>query len=133
MFLRQPAAGVVLLVEDDDSVAGVTTAMLERCVPRVLRAANGAEAERLLLAHRDEIVLAMVDCWLPDTMGPALCQRFRGVVPSLPVLLTSGCDNVDAKQLASGGRAAFLPKPFYPAQVMREVTALLGPDQRPAV
>ncbi len=126
IFIEPPACGVVLLVEDDDVVAGLVTHILARRAARVLRAGSGAEGEKLFSEHQAEIALAILDCWLPDGDGTVLCRRLRRAAPELPVLLTSGCDNAEALRLAGEGRTAFLPKPFYPAQVDRQVTALLS-------
>lgn len=121
-----PAAEAVLLVEDDDIVAGLVERILARRFQRVLRAVTGAEGEKLFVENRAAIGLVMIDCWLPDVEGTILCRRLRRDAPGLPVLLTSGCDNPEARRLADDGITAFLPKPFYPAQIEREVGALLS-------
>lgn len=132
LFLAAPACRTVLLIEDDDVVAGLVSRVLARRAQRVLRAANGAEGEKLFAEHRDEIEFVMVDCWLPDVAGTTLCARFRREAPALPMLLTSGCDNAEARRLACDSHIAFLPKPFYPVQVDQEMTALLGDGPRRA-
>jgi DNA-binding response OmpR family regulator len=126
VFVEPPSCGAILLVEDDDIVAGLVMRILARRSKRVLRAASGAEGEKLFTENRAEIALVILDCWLPDTDGTVLCRRFRRDVPDLPVLLTSGCENAEALRLATEGRTAFLPKPFYPSQVDRQVSVLLG-------
>lgn len=125
-FVEPPACGTVLLVEDDDIVAGLVARILARRARCVLRAASGAEGEQLFAAHRAEIALAILDCWLPDIDGTVLCRRLRRAAPGLPVLLTSGCENTEALRLAAEERTAFLAKPFYPSQVDRQVSTLLG-------
>ncbi len=132
LFVQPPACRAVLLIEDDDVVAGLVIRILARRAQRVLRAANGAEGEKLFAEHREEIGLVMVDCWLPDVAGTTLCQRFRREAPDVPILLTSGCDNAEARRLAASSHTAFLPKPFYPAQVDHEVSVLLGEGPRRA-
>lgn len=121
-----PRRDVVLLVEDDDAIAGLLECVLTRLHWRVLRAESGAECQQRLAAHRAEIGLAFLDCSLPDTHGGMLCSRLRAAVPGLPVLLTSGRAQPGVLELvAADGPAAFLPKPFMPADVVRHIQALV--------
>jgi two-component system, cell cycle sensor histidine kinase and response regulator CckA len=117
---------LVLLIEDDDFVATVVERILLRFVPRVLRASNGAEAARFFAENEGKISLVMLDCCLPDVSGVSLCRVFRRLAPTLPVILMSGWENQEARELAEHGPTVFLPKPFLPAQIEEHVTALLG-------
>jgi DNA-binding response OmpR family regulator len=117
---------LVLLVEDDEPIAGLLAHILERMNWRVAVASTGAECLRLLETHREEIGLAFLDCSLPDLHGGSLCARLRATVPGLPVLLTSGRTQPGLLELvAADGPAVFLSKPFLPADVMRQVRILL--------
>jgi Response regulators consisting of a CheY-like receiver domain and a winged-helix DNA-binding domain len=120
--------GVVLLVEDEDPLAELLATLLARIKVRVIRAADGAQAVRLFNEHRATIVLALVDCHLPDTGGAELCRTLRETAPGLPLLLTSGRDQraLEAK-LAADGPCQFLPKPYMPGDVVRRITSLLPP------
>lgn len=118
---------LVLLIEDDDGIAGLLKCILARSGQRVLRACDGAEAERLFREYRDLISLVVTDCRLPDTHGATLCQKLRTGAPRLPVILTSGRDHAAMADLLSGtGPTRFLAKPFFPAQVERAVAAMLS-------
>ncbi len=131
--LEPLAAGVpaeseaaVLLVEDEDALAELLQHLLRRLKVRVLHAADGANALRLLAEHRAAIALAFVDCHLPDMPGSELCEMLRGHLPGLPLLLTSGRDQRTLETVfAAGGPCSFLPKPYMPAEVIRRVSALL--------
>lgn len=126
-FAPEPARDLVLLIEDDDGIAGLLKCILARRGQRVVRAKDGAEAEHQFFAHRAVISLVVMDCRLPDTHGASLCQKLRGLAPRLPVILTSGRDHADMADLLSGtGPTTFLAKPFFPAQVDRAVAALLA-------
>lgn len=118
---------VVLLVEDEDSLAELLKHLLARIKVRVLHAADGAQALQLLQLHRASISMAFVDCHLPDMMGAELCRELRASMPGLPLLLTSGRDQRAVQTVyAAGGPCAFLPKPYMPADVTRHVTALMS-------
>lgn len=118
-------ADLVLLVEDNDCVAGLVAHIVGRGGRRVLRARDGAECALLFAMHAAEVALVVLDCRLPDTDGVTLCRRLREIRPDLPVLLTSGQN--DAGPCGLDRRTtAFVAKPFLPAQFVREVNALLA-------
>ena len=116
----------MLLIEDDQCVADVVERMLLRMGKRVLRARDGAEGAQLFAEYESEIALVMLDCCLPDIDGAALCRVLRRHAPALPVILTSGWDNEDARLLAKQGPTVFLAKPFLPSQVQEQMRSLLG-------
>lgn len=120
------AADVVLIVEDNDTVAGLLTHILARVRRRVVRARSGAECLALFAEHRRELGLVILDCKLPDMEGVSLCRELRKENAALPVLLTSGRDYSRDGVLDTAGATAFLPKPFRPADVELKVTTLLG-------
>ena len=107
----------MLLIEDDAFVAEVLERILCRLGKRVQRARNGAEGTQMLAAHQPEICLVMLDCFLPDVSGTALCRVFRRHSPDLPIVIMSGFEHLDTESLLEKGPTAFLPKPFYPRQV----------------
>jgi two-component system cell cycle sensor histidine kinase/response regulator CckA len=120
------AGGTVLVVEDDESIAGLLTLLLASVAPRVLRARDGAECLRVFQSNPAAIARVIMDCGLPDVHGGALCQRLRAAVPGLPVLLTSGRTQPELlRLLAADGPVEFLPKPYLPAEAVKCVRALL--------
>ncbi len=117
----------VLLVEDDESLAKLFVLLLQRCGFRVVHARNGADCVRLFDQNPASIALLLVDCNLPDAHGGSLCHRLRGTVPGLPVLLTSGRRQEALQELlAADGPTGFLPKPFFPGDVLPHVRALVA-------
>jgi len=127
---RAGGAGTVLLVEDELVLLKATRRMLEQRGFQVLAAASGSEA--LDLARAAQGIDALVtDLSLPGMDGMELARRLRREHPRLPVLFTSGYD-VPATGLAlgSGGRAAFLPKPFTARELADRLAELFGPAER---
>lgn len=121
-----PAPDVVLIVEDDVTLAGLFAELLQRCGLRVRHAADAQAARTLFAAHRGEIALMVMDCGLPDSSDGGLGREIRALSPLLPILLTSGRPQEDLQgQLSAEGPAAFLPKPFFLADVKRHVGTLL--------
>lgn len=121
-----PASPLVLLIEDDELVADIVERLLVRLGKRVLRARDGAEGAQMFAEYESDIALVMLDCCLPDIDGAALCRVLRQHAPQLPVILTSGWENESARSLADEGPTVFLPKPFYPSQIVEQMSVLLN-------
>jgi len=84
------ASGSILLVEDDDEVAGLVADMLRELGYGVTRAA-GAGAALGALAEARPIDLILSDIMMPGAMnGLDLAREARRRRPSLLILLTSG-------------------------------------------
>jgi DNA-binding response OmpR family regulator len=132
-LLTHPAApastarDTILVVEDENNVAGLITCILERAGFRVLRAQSGTEGLERFETHEAQIALVMLDGTLPDMHGGELCRRLRTTAADLPVLFVSG-GGLGALPLVSwsgGAPTDFLPKPFFPADVVKRVRRLL--------
>lgn len=122
-----PARDTVLIVEDDDNIAGLLSCILARDGFRVLRTRLAGEAHALFDDQGERIALILVDCTLPDCNGGVLARQLRARVRRLPVLFVSGRDLTALREtLAEGGPTGFVAKPFFPADVLRHVRALIG-------
>lgn len=117
---------IVLLVEDDDTVAGLVMHILKRAQHEVLRARGRSDCLVLWQTRMEEIALVILDCRLADGEGASLCHELRALAPDVPVLLTSGRDHSRDPLVTEGIATAFLRKPFRPAEVEGTVAALLG-------
>jgi DNA-binding response OmpR family regulator len=117
----------ILLVEDEEPLAELLSNLLARLNVRTLVAPDGVTALSLFAEHRQSIVLAFIDCNLPDIPGPKLGEKMRELSPKLALLFTSGRNQIELDQVfAAGGPCGFLPKPYLPAEVLRRVSALLA-------
>lgn len=109
----------VILVDDNDIVRELMRAMLERDGFSVDSAASAYDA--LLIAERDDVVdLLVTDVYMPGMDGLELADRLLELHPEASVLYTSG--HADDRILAPGtvpAGAAFLPKPFTMAELLR--------------
>ncbi len=119
-------AGTLLLVEDQDFIAGYLTEVFTRAGLPVLRAMDGAGALRIIAEHRSEVRLAMIDHGLPDMNGDELGPRLRELIPGLPVMLTSGREIEGSREkLAASGPTWFVAKPYRTAHLVDQVRALM--------
>ncbi|HVM59964.1 MAG TPA: PAS domain S-box protein [Verrucomicrobiae bacterium] len=116
----------ILLVEDDQSVRGLSARLLRSKGYNVVEASNGQEA--LYVAKQrapGEIALLLTDVIMPEMGGRELADQFRAVHPNAKVLFCSGYTQ---EAIDRGGElepgTAFLQKPYTPSvlgQKIREV------------
>lgn len=108
------AGATVLLVEDDDSLADVTTELLTAHGSRVVRAPHAHAALQLLDSGR-HVDVVLSDVVMPGEMnGVALARRLRERLPELPVVLISGYSNAAIAE----GEFVHLRKPCAAAELL---------------
>lgn len=121
----------VLLIEDDPINAETLQAMLEALGHRVVSAATGKEAARLV-AQGARPSLVITDLLMPDMDGIEIIQHFTALLPGVPILAVSGTPHgsyLRAAQLL--GARATLSKPFTLDQLSRALGAVLEPRVSP--
>ena len=116
----------VLVVDDEDAVRRLVSAVLERQGYAVRQAPNGREA--LALLHTGvEFDLVVSDVIMPEMGGRELGRHLRTLHPQLPVLFMSGYSHeemdVQGGMLEEG--LVLLPKPFNVGQLLKAVRAML--------
>ncbi len=126
-----PAGGVILLVEDDESVRCLARRILERGGYTVLQAPNGRAALELAASHESTIDVVLSDVIMPDMGGVELKERLRAIYPALQVILTSGYSEADLRGEVRANSAAFLRKPFTAASLLQVVAETMAGKPRP--
>ena len=102
-----------MVVEDSVDVCAFAQAVLEKHGYAVISCTNGAEAKRVLAAHRGRIDALLVDVVLPGANGKEVADRARDAHPGLTVIYTSGYSrDVIAQYGVQGNDVVFLPKPY---------------------
>ena len=116
----------ILVVEDDEPLRSLLATILSATGYRVLEAADGVRAVRLLAEqHVDALLL---DVRLGPEDGVALGRELRLDAPELPIALMSGDSAAaEAMERAIGLTDVFLAKPFTLEAVTATVERLLGP------
>ena len=121
---------IVMLVEDDPSIAGSLTDGLERYGYEVRWVTTGQEA---LAAAEPDVVL--LDLGLPDMDGLDVCRELR-TRSSLPIIIiTARDDEVDTVAGLEVGADDYVAKPFGVREIVariRAVTRRLGSVDAPA-
>ena len=117
----------ILVVDDEPAVLRLATMVLERQGMSVVAAENGQQALELHAADPGPFDVALVDMSMPGMDGIELVRRFRERGDEVPALLSSGYDRgtIEEQLREVGGHWAVLSKPYRPADLVREVDALL--------
>ena len=120
-------AKTILVVEDDRDVRESALAVIEGAGYRVLEAANGDDAYRLLLAHPDlRIDLLFTDVVMPGRLdGIDLANAARGLRPRLQVLYATGFANLVRADRELDLQGPVLRKPYRPGELRGTIAALL--------
>lgn len=100
---------IVLYVEDNDFIRESFAELLETAERRVVCAADGASARKVL--QEQNVDLLMTDINLPDGSGLDVAREALRQNPELPVIICSGHDLKDLAR-SLGPTAHPLMKPF---------------------
>jgi two-component system, cell cycle sensor histidine kinase and response regulator CckA len=130
---EQRGSGTLLVVDDEEMVAGVAKAILENAGFRVLTAADGHEALRIYADCRGEIDLVLMDMTMPRMNGEEAFARLRQLDPQARVVMASGYSEQDAtNHVVSRNLAGFIQKPYRAGELVTKIRGLLDRAQAPA-
>ena len=110
----------VLIVEDDDAMAGALTAAVESAGLHAERLSRGADA---LLSHRNFQVI-LLDLGLPDMDGLEVLRKLRQVT-DVPILILTARD--DERSVVLGLRSGaddYLVKPVKLVELLARIEAV---------
>jgi CheY-like chemotaxis protein len=114
----------ILIVDDEEAIREVAGTILASAGYRVLTAAEGNEAIRVL--RSETVDLLFTDVIMPGMSGYELALAAKRLQPELRVLYTSGFPGW-AHNSAIVPRAHTLPKPWRAQQLVSEIDhALVG-------
>jgi PAS domain S-box-containing protein len=117
----------VLLVEDEPLVRDLAHRILSQQGYKVLEAANGEEALRVVQEHIGEkIHLLLTDVVMPQMGGKELADQLKLLRPDVKVLYTSGyTDDAIVHHGVLEPGTHFLQKPFSPKTLSHKVREVL--------
>ena len=91
---------------------------------QVVLAANGREAVDVLTKDSDAISAVLLDMSMPELSGEDVLRELHGVLPSMPVVLSSGYER-DEFSVASNDHTAFLRKPYSPQDLIDHIRRVI--------
>jgi DNA-binding response OmpR family regulator len=114
-----------LLVDDDETVLGVGSLMIQKLGYKALQATNGMEAVQIFQDNVRDICLVILDEKLPDKFGTDICKKLKDFEPDVKVLHASGLGKSLADDGFECGCEAFLCKPFRIAELSNKLKEML--------
>lgn len=121
-------ADTILIVEDEESIAGLIELYLQNEGYRVLKAYTGAKA--LAQMDKEPVDLVILDLMLPDMNGFDVCRRMRESHTFPIIMLTSMDEATDKITGLTLGADDYVTKPFLPLELMARVKAQLRRHQK---
>jgi len=116
----------ILFVNDDESLIGPCTEMLEKLGHKVNGQSHSLNALRVFSDEPDEFDLAIIDHDMPELTGLELGERFRRIRPGFPVMLYSGrVDGPTEARIAAAGIGHVVLEPVSVDQLEGAVRAAL--------
>ena len=118
-----PKREKIVLVEDDDGLAGLIKERLEAEGFAVLHSANGIGGRDLILAQSPDLVL--LDIMLPGMDGFQVCREVRPKFKGPMIILTASDDDYDEILGLEMGADDYVTKPIKPRILLARIRALL--------
>ena len=123
-----PGEGTILLVEDEEMVREMATAVLEDAGYHVHVAVSAEEALDLLQRTERMPDLLFSDVVMPGMNGPQLARVLQEQMPDLKILLASGYAEDRLFEIGEEKLSYhFIEKPYMPGELTRKVGRLLNP------
>jgi DNA-binding response OmpR family regulator len=119
----------VLMIEDDERLAGMVATYLAPHGLQVTHAATAGEGIAMLRQDERAFAIVLLDLMLPDADGLEVCRQIRSLPApgrSTPVvMLTAKGDPFDRVVGLEVGADDYLPKPFEPRELLARLRAVL--------
>jgi two-component system response regulator BaeR len=119
----------ILIVEDEEKLAGLLRDYLVQETYEVTVLHRGDEVEPWLRTHPTDLVL--LDLMLPGKNGLEICKALRATgMPISIIMVTARVDEIDRLLGLELGADDYICKPFSPREVVARVKAVLRRTRR---
>ncbi|MDD3845034.1 MAG: PAS domain S-box protein [Syntrophorhabdaceae bacterium] len=119
----------ILVAEDDRETRQLMKEILQEYGYTVIGAADGDEAVRYFVEHRQSIGLVIIDVIMPKKNGMEVYSEISKVDPSVKVLFVSGhARDVVVDKGVVDSRSNFLSKPIAPSLLLERLRTILDAE-----
>ncbi len=107
--------GIVLVVDDEETIRETAAMMLREVGFDILMAEDGEQGVEVYHKHQHKIVAVLLDMTMPKLDGKGCFRELRRINKDVQVILSSGYNEQDATNRFVGqGLAGFIQKPYTP-------------------
>lgn len=122
----EPAAGVILIIDDEDVVRHAARAALEHSGFTVFEACDGRDGTDLFSRLHDRVSAVLLDLTMPRMDGRGVWEYIRRVRPDMRVVVSSGFDETEAmKHFGDDPELMFIQKPYTAAALIEKMSGAL--------
>ncbi len=119
----------ILVVDDEQSVAGYLKELLSMSGYDVMLASDGIEALELFKRQPEDIDLVITDQTMPKLTGSELSAELLALSPDLPIILCTGySEDVNEVRAREIGIKGYMHKPVASRMLLGEIEKLLIPS-----
>jgi len=116
----------ILLIEDEESIVELMTAVLDSQGYKVIVATDGLMGVEEYGKASSKIALVISDMGLPKLNGDEVFRRIRKINPQAKIILASGfLDPAQKSELDKAGLAQFIQKPYLPTEALKIIREVL--------
>ena len=113
---------LILVVDDEPNILGITKMILEKHKYGVVSANDGPEALAIFAQHMKSISVVLTDLSMPYMDGVALVRSLKKMRPDLSIVASTGQgEQAGVAELQSLGVKNFLTKPYDVPKLLRTV------------
>ena len=117
---------IILLVDDEETLLLIGSALLKAMGFSVITASNGREALEMYREKTGEIDLILLDLIMPEMDGIEAYHLLREISPVIPIAICSGYNlQQTMEKIANDEKAAVIQKPYDPDQLRTILVKLL--------
>ncbi len=105
--------GLILIVDDEEVMRQIASAILSECGYELLFAENGEEAISIFNKKHDTITAVLLDMIMPKMSGKETFYEMKKIDPKVKVILGSGFrQDENVELILNDGVKAFIQKPY---------------------
>jgi len=117
----------ILVADDEPALRDIISMTLRHFGLEVHEAADGQEAIRVFLKHRDSIDCVLLDYSMPKLSGEETLQALRAVRENVPVIMLSGYSEQEiVDRFQDAGIASCLQKPVPTETLLEAIRMAMG-------
>jgi PAS domain S-box-containing protein len=126
-------AGTILVVDDEEMIRKLARSILEQSGYTVIVAENGEQAIRIFREVVGQISAVLLDMTMPVMSGEKTLQQLRDINPDVPVLLSSGFSEIEARERFPGKAVqGFVQKPYTAPHLVEKISSVATASRSPS-